>query len=42
MSKPAMQCRQQIYININVDATVNVKISNESEKLRLAAENFHE
>lgn len=28
------------YININVDATVNVKISNESEKLRLAAENF--
>lgn len=28
------------YININVDATVNVKISNETEKLRLAAENF--
>lgn len=28
------------YININVDATVNVKICNESEKLRLAAENF--
>ena len=28
------------YININVDATVNIKISNESEKLRLAAENF--
>ncbi len=28
------------YININVDATVNVKISNEPEKLRLAAENF--
>ncbi|MCQ2422607.1 MAG: flotillin family protein [Lachnospiraceae bacterium] len=28
------------YININVDATVNVKISNEAEKLRLAAENF--
>ena len=28
------------YININVDATVNVKISNDSEKLRLAAENF--
>ena len=28
------------YLNINVDATVNVKISNESEKLRLAAENF--
>ena len=28
------------YININVDATVNVKISNESEKLRLAADNF--
>lgn len=28
------------YININVDATVNVKISNESERLRLAAENF--
>ncbi len=30
------------YININVDATVNVKMSNESEKLRLAAENFPE
>lgn len=28
------------YININVDATVNVKISNEQDKLRLAAENF--
>ncbi len=28
------------YININVDATVNVKISNEPERLRLAAENF--
>lgn len=28
------------YININVDATVNVKISNEPDKLRLAAENF--
>ena len=28
------------YININVEATVNVKISNEPEKLRLAAENF--
>ncbi len=28
------------YININVDATVNVKISNETDKLRLAAENF--
>ena len=28
------------YININVDATVNVKISNEADKLRLAAENF--
>lgn len=28
------------YININVDATVNIKISNESERLRLAAENF--
>lgn len=28
------------YININVDATVNVKISNEQEKLLLAAENF--
>lgn len=28
------------YININVDATVNVKISNNAEKLRLAAENF--
>ena len=30
------------YININVDATVNVKISNESEKLRLAAEKLPE
>ena len=28
------------YININVDATVNVKISNEPTKLLLAAENF--
>lgn len=28
------------YININVDATVNVKISNNPETLRLAAENF--
>lgn len=28
------------YININVDATVNVKVSNDIEKLRLAAENF--
>ena len=28
------------YININVDATVNVKISNDAERLRLAAENF--
>lgn len=28
------------YININVDATVNVKVSSESEKLQLAAENF--
>ncbi len=28
------------YININVDATVNVKISNDAEKLRMAAENF--
>ena len=28
------------YININVDATVNIKISNDPEKLRLAAENF--
>ena len=28
------------YININVDATVNVKISNDQERLRLAAENF--
>ena len=28
------------YININVDATVNVKISNEADKLQLAAENF--
>lgn len=28
------------YININVDATVNVKISNEPDTLRLAAENF--
>ncbi len=28
------------YININVDATVNIKISNNPDKLRLAAENF--
>lgn len=28
------------YININVDATVNVKISNDPEKLKRAAENF--
>lgn len=28
------------YININVDATVNVKISSEPDTLRLAAENF--
>ncbi len=28
------------YININVDATVNVKISNQPDKLRIAAENF--
>ncbi|MDE7284050.1 MAG: flotillin family protein, partial [Lachnospiraceae bacterium] len=28
------------YININVDATVNIKISNDPDKLRLAAENF--
>ncbi|MCQ2533523.1 MAG: flotillin family protein [Clostridia bacterium] len=28
------------YININVDATVNIKISNQPEKLHLAAENF--
>ncbi|MBR6094866.1 MAG: flotillin family protein [Lachnospiraceae bacterium] len=28
------------YININVDATVNVKISSEPDKLHLAAENF--
>ena len=28
------------YININVDATVNIKVSNDPEKLRLAAENF--
>lgn len=28
------------YININVDATVNVKVSAEPDKLRLAAENF--
>ena len=28
------------YININVDATVNIKVSNDSQKLRLAAENF--
>lgn len=28
------------YININVDATVNIKVSNDSAKLLLAAENF--
>lgn len=28
------------YINISVDATVNIKISNQPDKLRLAAENF--
>lgn len=28
------------YININVDATVNVKISDNEERLRLAAQNF--
>ena len=28
------------YININVDAAVNVKISNEPRKLQLAAQNF--
>ncbi|MEI3416528.1 MAG: flotillin family protein [Christensenellaceae bacterium] len=28
------------YININVDAAVNVKISNEADKLQLAAQNF--
>jgi len=28
------------YININVDATVNVKISDTTDKLRLAAQNF--
>lgn len=28
------------YININVDAAVNVKVSSDSERLRLAAENF--
>ena len=28
------------YINIQVDAAVNIKISNDPEKLRLAAENF--
>lgn len=28
------------YININVDATVNVKISNDPSKIHLAAENF--
>lgn len=28
------------YININVDAAVNVKISNEPDKLQLAAQNF--
>lgn len=28
------------YININVDATVNVKISDEHDKLKLAAQNF--
>ncbi len=28
------------YININVDATVNIKVSSEPDKLQLAAENF--
>lgn len=28
------------YININVDAAVNVKVSSDTERLRLAAENF--
>ena len=28
------------YINISVDATVNIKVSNDPDKLRLAAENF--
>ena len=28
------------YININVDAAVNVKISNEEDRLKLAAQNF--
>ncbi len=28
------------YININVDATVNIKISNNPDRLKLAAENF--
>ena len=28
------------YINISVDATVNIKVSNNPDKLRLAAENF--
>lgn len=28
------------YININVDATVNIKVSNEPEKIAIAAENF--
>ena len=28
------------YININVDATVNVKISDNEERLKLAAQNF--
>ena len=30
------------YININVDAAVNVKVSSEEERLKLAAENFFE
>ncbi len=28
------------YININVDAAVNIKISDDSERLNLAAQNF--
>lgn len=28
------------YININVDAAVNVKVSSDTERLKLAAENF--
>lgn len=36
----AVPTADYINININVDATVNIKISNDPEKLRLAAENF--